>query len=87
MCSPRADSGRVPTWTPQWAARWEHHHLGMFTEGKAAAPGQGELLTFPCAACRRLLAQSKTAGLGEQRAVLLQREGVKQKGQSICMHL
>lgn len=41
VCSPRADSGRVPTWTPQWAARWEHRHLGTFPEGKAAAPRAG----------------------------------------------
>uniref|UniRef100_A0A803XME4 Tripartite motif containing 9 n=1 Tax=Meleagris gallopavo TaxID=9103 RepID=A0A803XME4_MELGA len=79
-----AGSGRVPTWTPWRAARWEHLHLGMFTEGKAAVPRAGRAFTSPCAACRRLLAQSKAAGLGEQRAVLLQREGAKQ---SICMHL
>lgn len=48
MCGPRTDCGltapwssRVPTWTPQWAARWEHLHRGMFTEGTAAAPRAG----------------------------------------------
>lgn len=60
---------------------------GCSQRAELQPPGQGLLLTSPRAACRRLLAQSRAAGLGERRAVLLQGEGVKQEGRWICTHL